>query len=235
MISKTFKIFALLLITIPMVSIADVSPFRATYELTKFEFKLGVVEVSLIKEKNNFIYEKKTIPSGFLKMIVNDDNAFEKSVFSVDNKRITSKEYLYELTRRGKLKKEKYLFEKPTRVKIEYKNDKKELDIPAGTLDRSSMEIALMMQAHERKDQIFNVIDKGKLKKYTFSYKGKKTIDINAEVFECDEYKVLRSSGDRSTTLCLAEALDYMPIFAEHDEKGTTIQIQLIKLENLKK
>ncbi len=218
-----------------MVSLADVTPFKATYALTKFDFKLGTVEVSLVKHKDNYVYEKKTNPSGFLKLIVNDDNAFEKSVFTIENKTIQSKEYLYELKRRGKLKKEKYLFVKPTRVKIEYKNNKKELDVPAGILDRSSMEVALMMKAHERTDQVFNVIDKGKPKTYTFAYIGKKTIEIDARDFECDEYKVIRSSGNRSTTLCLAEELDYLPVFAEHDEKGTAIQIQLIKSEILNK
>ncbi len=228
MISRITSIIVLLFILIPVVSSADIAPFRATYELTKFDIKLGIVEVSLVKNKNTFVYEKKTLPNGFLKLIIKDDSAFEKSIFSLVNNNIQSKEYLSKIKRRGKLKQEKHLYKKPTNVRVEYKNIITELEIPPGTLDRASMEIALMMKASEHKNQAFNVIDKGKLKTYTFSYIGKKIIDLNTQKFECDEYKVIRSSGKRSTTLCLAEKLDYLPVFVEHDEKGTTIQIQLI-------
>ena len=84
------------------------------------------------------------------------------------------------------------------------------------------MEIMLMLDAHKRTNLEYNVINRTYVKKYTFEYLGQENIRAAGTDLSCDLYKVTRSSGKRSTSLCMAEALGFLPAMVIHDENGET-------------
>ena len=137
-------------------------------------------------------------------------------------------DYQYQLKRGDKNRTDSFKFESPEKVNGIYKNQPFSLDVPQGTLDRSSIELALMQDAKPAAETLnYSVISKDKLITYNFKYEGKQTVETPAGEFQCLNYKRVRSSGKRSTTLCLAPELNNLPVKITHDEKGTEFYMVL--------
>lgn len=214
------------------VAATEIKPFTATYEAIKFDLVLGEIKVSLQPEGKHFIYSKESTTKGLVALFRNEQ-VKEQSTLVLSKKGLRVLDYQYDLKRGDDSRIDSFTFESPEKVKGIYKNQSFSLDVPQGTLDRSSIEVALMRDAKPDAATLsYNAIEKDRLKTYSFQFQGEKTVETPAGKFQCLSYKVVRSSGKRSTTLCLAPELDNLPVKITHDEKGTEFYMVLKSYKN---
>ena len=226
MLSKT-TLTILLLVMAFANSAAELKPFTANYEVVKFDLRLGDIKVKLEPHENQFIYSKQSKTRG-LAALFRDEKVMEKSILQPSEAGLRVLGYNYRLARGDNIREDSFRFDSPEKVNGVYKNHPFSLTVPPGTLDRSSIELALMQDAGPDKHRLsYSVVEKNRLKTFDFQFKGEQTIDTPAGKFQCYDYKVIRSSGKRSTTLCLAPALDNLPIKITHNEKGTEFYMLL--------
>jgi len=209
------------------VTATEIKPFIATYEAIKFDLVLGDIRVSLQPDGDNFIYEKASSTKGLVALF-RDEKVMERSTLSFSKKGLRVLDYHYDLKRGDDSRTDSFRFESADRVTGIYKNRPFSLDVPPGTLDRSSIEVALMQEANSDTETLnYTAVDKNKLKTYNFKFQGEQTVETPAGEFQCLSYKVVRSSGKRSTTLCMAPELNNLPVKITHDEKGTEFYMLL--------
>lgn len=209
------------------VTAAELKPFTATYEAIKFDLVLGEIKVSLQPEGKHFIYSKASTTKGLVALFRNEQ-VQEKSTLAVSEKGLRVLDYQYQLKRGDDNRTDSFTFESAKKVNGIYKDQPFSLDVPQGTLDRSSIEVALMRDADPNAKKLnYTAVEKDKLKTYNFQYQGEQTVETPAGKFQCLSYKVVRSSGKRSTTLCLAPELNNLPVKITHDEKGTEFYMVL--------
>ncbi|HID81956.1 MAG TPA: DUF3108 domain-containing protein [Chromatiales bacterium] len=209
------------------VAAAELKPFTATYEAIKFDLVLGEIKVSLQPQGKHFIYSKESTTKGLVALFRNEQ-VKEKSTLTLSEKGLRVLDYQYQLKRGDENRTDSFTFESPEKVNGIYKKQPFSLDVPHGTLDRSSIEVALMRDANpDVKMLSYSAVEKDKLKTYNFEYQGEQIVETPAGKFQCLNYKRVRSSGKRSTTLCLAPELNNLPVKITHNEKGTEFYMVL--------
>lgn len=222
----------ILLFLLSFTAAAELKPFTATYEAIKFDLVLGEIKVTLQAEGKNFIYSKESATKGLVALFRNEQ-VQERSTLVLSEKGLRVLDYHYDLKRGDDSRTDNFTFESPEKVNGIYKNQPFSLDVPQGTLDRSSIEVALMQDARPDAETLnYNAVEKDKLKTYNFQYQGEQSVETPAGEFKCLSYKVVRSSGKRSTTLCLAPELNNLPVKITHDEKGTEFYMVLKSYKN---
>jgi hypothetical protein len=195
---------------------------NADYSVYKGSMNLGDMHLSLSYSGNQFHYYKDTTAKGFAALITQ-----AKIIEKVDG-----------LFRGNHLSPTKYYFRQSTRksMRVEntrftgshaqgaYKDKKFNLKLPARTIDRASLEIALANDITLRKPHLnYNVIERGELKKYVFARQGEEMLTTPAGRFTTTKVKVVRAGNKRSTMFWLAKELDYMPVKIIHREKNDVI------------
>lgn len=225
-------VFTLLFLLTSSVTAAELKPFTATYEAIKFDLVLGEIKVSLQPQGKHFIYSKESTTKGLVALFRNEQ-VMEKSTLVLSEKGLRVLDYQYQLKRGDDNRTDSFTFESATKVNGLYKNQPFSLDVPQGTLDRSSIEVALMMDVGpDAKTLHYTAVEKDKLKTYNFQFQGEQAVETPAGKFQCLSYKVVRSSGKRSTTLCLAPELNNLPVKITHDEKGTEFYLLMKSYKN---
>jgi len=216
-----------------VVSAALPPAFEAVYRVRKAGMTLGEVTVTLNYEKGRYRYEKRTVTKGLLSLF-RKDVITEKSLGVVHGNEIHLTSYDYHLDRGKKSRK--------TSIRIygdkaigQHRNQDYELNILKGTLDRASIELALMrdVSAHPSALLSYSVIDKGELKTYQFEPTESRKVKVPAGKFRCQEYRRGHKTDKRSTSLCLAQEADYLPVYATHTEKGTKFFMELVRYRHL--
>lgn len=216
-----------------VVSAALPPAFEAVYRARKAGMTLGEVTVTLNYESDQYLYEKQTVTKGLLS-VFRKDVITERSIGQIHGDEIRLTSYDYHLDRGKKSRK--------TSVRIHadkagglHRGREYELKIPAGTLDRASIELALMRDAavNPARSLTYSVVDKGALKTYRFEPAGNREIKVPAGKFKCLEYRRGRKSDKRATSLCLAPEADYLPVYATHSEKGTEFFMELVSYRHL--
>ena len=206
---------------------AELKPFTANYEVVKFDLRLGDIKVKLEPRENRFIYSKESRTRG-LAALFRDEKVMEKSALLLSKKGLRVLDYDYRLARGNEIRENSFRFEAADKVTGVYKNKPFSIQVPPGTLDRSSIELALMQDVGPDTRRLsYSVVEKDQLKTYDFQFQGEQTVETPAGSFRCYDYKVVRSSGKRSTTLCLAPTLNNLPVKITHNEKGTEFYMLL--------
>ncbi len=214
----------------PMLAAADLpKPFKAIYEVRKAGLKLGRIEVTLEYEAGIYTYKKVSETRGLAALFVNE-KVSETSIGLVEDDTLRLVEYHYH-QQRGKKQADRSIKLTKDGYAIEtYKGNETRYRIIPGTLDRSSVEIALMRDANlNNKRTEYPVAEKWKLRTYRFINQGLKSVEVPAGTFQCIEYHVDRATKNRSTDLCIAPDLDNIPVYAVHTEKGTSFQMVLLR------
>lgn len=219
----------LLLLCLPLAAAAAPHrppPFEATYRIAVSGLTVGQVRITLRYDGDRFEYAKRTVSKG-LAALFRDDVITEVSRGRVVDGRFVLEDYRYEQRRKGKSRVEELRL-RDGRAEGHYKGRDYVLDVPPGTLDRSSVELALMRDAGpERATLSYPVVERGKFKTLRFTLQGEEDMSVPAGEFSCLSYHVKRQSKKRDTTLCLAPALHNLPLHARHIEKGTRIDMTL--------
>lgn len=204
-----------------------IKPFEASYVVRKMGMK-AVINTSIKVDGDNYTYTKNTKPKGMAKMFLKEAN--ETSIFTHQQGNIGLKEYDYAMQSKDTSRNEKFYFDDSEKQIVgNSRGTEFSLALEDNLMDRASMEIALMLDASKRTDLDYRVVDRGRIKDYTFIYQGQQQVKAAGKNYTCDKYTVSRSSGKRSTTMCLAEALGFLPVMVIHDENGTELKMLLTK------
>ncbi len=215
------SLISLLLIT-TQAAVALPAAFQANYSVAKGSMTLGNLHASLKYSGNTYHYHKYTKATGIaalltgIKITENTDGQFS-------GQNIVPKNYLFNQSRRSKSRIDKAQFSS-NRAVGSYKNKPYNLAISPGTQDRASLELVLARDLAQNKTRLnYNVIERGKLKKYNFQRLGNEQVKTSAGLFNATKVKVVREGNKRETVFWMAKELDYLPIKIRHKEKGDVI------------
>lgn len=208
-------------------------PYEATYEVKKYGMRARI-DISLTLDGERFTYVKSTRPKGMARMFL--DSAVETSIFTVEGEQIVLHEYLYKLES-DKGDRDEYFSSDPDNHTISGSTRGREfsVELEPGLVDRASMEVLLMLDAEKKAPLDYRVLHRGRVKDYEFQYQGKKQLRTRYGDMQCDQFKVVRSSGERSTSLCLSEELGYLPLSVTHEEDGREFVMNLVDQNRIDK
>ena len=214
-------LISLLLISTQAV-VALPAAFQANYSVAKGSMTLGNLHASLKYSGNTYHYHKYTKATGLaalltgIKITENTDGQFS-------GQNIVPKNYLFNQSRRSKSRIDKAQFS-ANRAVGSYKNTPYNIIIPSGTQDRASLELVLARDLAQNKKRLnYNVVERGKLKKYNFQKLGNEQVQTPAGSFNAMKVKVIREGNKRETVFWMAKELDYLPVKIRHKEKGDVI------------
>ena len=207
--------------------------FEATYTIRKAGINLAKVVITFKREGNHYRYKKYTRTKGVLSLF-RKDKITEISTGAIENNQIHPSQYDYRHQRGKKLRESRFTLDKKGTAIGKHKSKTFNIPVPDNVLDRASVELALMRDAGTKNKILeYPVVDHGKLFTQRFEPKGKKRVSLPSHgAMECQVYQVARTSKKRSTELCVAAELGFLPIQAIHNEKGTTVEMLLLKFES---
>jgi len=226
---KNKVIVFLLLTLVSLNAIALPRAFQASYTVKKGHLTIGEMNISLVYNGSTYRYKKSSKARGLAAML-SGDRITENAEGTFKGNFMQSSHYLYHHQSKRKNKKDDFTFVNPRLVKGIYK-EAYETAVPAGTIDRATMELLLAHDLTTKKKELnYSVVEKGKHKVYKLRRLGRETIKVAGKNYVCEKVIVERKNSSRKTISWLAEELDYMPAQIEHIEKGSAIMTRLISL-----
>lgn len=209
-------------------------PFTAQYSLYAEGLPIGEGTRRLIHEKDGkFLLESRSHTTG-LTALFRNDSITESSVFILlKNGEIQPLEYHYSLDSSKRKKFEDIQFNWQSK-KATYKDDENTaiLTLENGVFDKLLYQWILMRDLQQGKREfVYKIINKGKIRTYVLEFLGKETIDTGLGKVESLKYK--RTSTNRSTVIWCAPSLHYLPIRVDHVEKGSTVSMILESVTGL--
>lgn len=223
-LKKTVIMLALTLVSQTVLALPKAMSLN--YSVHKGSINLGDMNLSLRYNGNKFQYYKSTEAKGFAALITKA-KITEKADGSFAGDQLTPVKYFFSQSTRKGSRVENAHFS-GTNVRGTYKDKPYDLNIPRGTLDRASLELALANDIKKNDPKLtYNVMERGKLKQYTFKRYGNEQIITPKGNMNAIKVSVLRADNERSTTFWLAKELDFMPIKIVHTEKNDVITTQI--------
>lgn len=236
MMSSTIK---LLLVLVTLLAAAPLpaadnplKPFRADYTLEQDDDVIATTQLSLTSIGDNlWRYRSFSEPTGWLGTMLGV-SVTQESEWSW-NDHIRPSRYRYDRTGKAKHVHMQFDWEK-MKVTNVVNGDPWQMDIPDGTQDKLSINLALMAHlAQSQSDISFPVADGGRLKTYDFKIVGQES--INTSLGLINTIKISRNKRgrkDRQAMLWLSPELGYLPVRiekADKDDEIATLNIQSLE------
>jgi hypothetical protein len=210
-------------------------PVLATYTATyRVEYKgknAGLAEFSLSYDAAQDVYTFRSYlkVKGLLRLIA-PNPAIEQSVFVVRDGRIEPREFLYQDgTRKGGNNFQGRFDWNAQKVVLDGEQHV-ELDVAPGTLDRASLQPALM---HDMATQgavgPYVVADEDSLKTYELTLAGEERMATSLGELEVLRYRQQRVGSSSSTSLWVAPSLKYLPVRMERQRGDATDTIFVLE------
>jgi hypothetical protein len=211
----------------------SITPFLAQYRISIGNVPAGEVEISLELDGNgNYRYRQHSIPVGLL-AVFKSDEITEVSEGLIRGDRIIPSSYRYQRERSKKPKKVHLIFDwEGGRVTNQVTDSHWSLEIPDGTQDRFSKQLAMIVAMNGAQNEVtFQVADDERIKTYHFRPRGIETIETERKKY--DALKIERSKGDRPSrsTLWLAPELRFLPVKVERLERGNLFVMELVSVQ----
>ncbi len=208
--------------------------FNANYSVSKSGLTLGEMRVSLTYGQNTYAYHKATKATGLASWL-SGDRVIENVEGKINRDVLRPGSYIFHHTSKRKNRKDQLQFVTPRLVKGEYKKQAYQIQVPQGTLDRATLELVLARDlAHHKKNMVYSVVERGKLKTYRFAHQGTEKIPVGDKEYQAEKLMVVREGTVRKTTFWLAPELGYMPVKINHIEKGDAIVTHLKWFQSIK-
>ena len=196
--------------------------FNAHYSVARGGLTLGSVHATLKYTGNNYEYKKYTKATGIARLITGI-KVTENTNGQLAGLEVIPKNYLFNQSQRKKSRVDKATFSGKT-VTGSYKKVPYKLTIPNGAQDRASLELVLARDMAQNKARLqYNVVERGKVKRYNFQKLGVEKIQTPAGTFDATKVKVVRKGKKRETVFWLAKKIDFLPVKIKHTEKGEVI------------
>lgn len=210
--------------------------FEARYSAYKGNLRIAESVVRLRRLGSTYVYSSVTAPVGLLALF-RQDEVSERSVWTPHGGGIRPLEYHYLHKRSDKNRDVALHFDwQEGEVANTVQGHTWTMDIPDGTLDKFSVQLAVMLDL--RRDDAtlrYQVADGGKLKQYRFRRLGTERVKTPAGEFDTMKLQRLRRrDNDRETFLWCAPTLDYLIVRMEHvEDDGSEFHMELDRLERL--
>ena len=234
--SLSFAVFAagaVQLTTATAVLAAD--PVLATYSAKyQVEYKgrdAGLADFSLSYDAAQDVYTFRTYlkVKGLLRLVA-PNPAIEHSVFVVRDGRIEPREFRYEDGTRKGGKNYQARFDWIAGKVIIEGEQRVELDVTPGTLDRGSLQVALMHDMAGRGALgPYVLADDDSLKTYEYTLLGEERMQTRVGELAVLRYRQQRVGSSASTSIWVAPALRYLPVRMERQRGSETDTIFVLE------
>jgi Protein of unknown function (DUF3108) len=201
-------------LAVPALRAASLPSFDATFQIMSGGLRLGTNEVSLSVEGNgDYRFESHTWPSSWISWLLKEDLR-ELSRGILDRAEIRPLFYQYQRSGRRSTRNAELTFDWQNSTVVNNVADSKwEMSIPAGTLDKLSTQLGIMLELQNgATEKTFAVADGGKLKQYAFQVIGTETVELPAGRFEAVKLSRLGVSAEQLTYIWCAPDLHYLPV-----------------------
>jgi len=198
----------------PALHAASLPSFDASFRIMNGGLRLGTTEVSLTVEgSGDYRYESHTWPSSWISWLLKED-LLERSRGILDRSGIRPLFYEYRRSGRRRTRTAELTFDWSTSTVVNNVAESKwEMTIPAGTLDKLSTQLGIMLELQNgATEKTFAVADGGKLKQYAFQVIGSETVDLPAGRFEAVKLNRLGVSAEQLTYIWCVPELHYLPV-----------------------
>ena len=207
--------------------------FVAQYDAMANGFGIGGVTISLRRNgKDKYLYQQESHSSG-IAALFGDNKSIESSLWQLDDGRIKVLEYQSQHKGGDDDDNEHLLFDwDNTTVRNIGAGEHWEIPLPANTLDRLVMQLAMLFELRNGKTEFnYQVPRQGRIKNYSFELLGEDEIELTSGMYKT--LKVGRTNDDRDQSwVWSAPELDYFPIrFLKKKQSGIKIELVLRKLD----
>lgn len=213
----------------------DIPDFRARYTLEKAGLDVVSTVITLERGTELIEYRAESEPVGLASWFFGDHRIHERSVLRQVRENVIPLEYRYVHEGSDKNRNEHYQYRWARhRASIDSRGEEKTLTIPVGTLDNSSLQLALMYDAGKGAARTSHpVISRGELKTYTFNNLGTESIETPLGSFETVKLQRRKDDDENTTyTTWYAPKLHYLPVKVENREDGDVVlSLQLEEVE----
>jgi hypothetical protein len=213
----------------------DIPDFRARYTLEKAGLDVVSTVITLKRGGDRIEYRAESEPVGLASWLFGDHRIHELSVLQQVEEQVIPLEYRYIHEGSDENRNEHYQYHWTRNVaQVYYRGAEKTLRIPEGTLDNSSLQLALIHDAgRDTPTTRHPVISRGELKTYTFRNLGTETIEAPLGRFETVKLQRRKDDEENTTyTTWYAPKLNYLPVKVENRENGKIVlSLSLEELE----
>jgi len=200
-----------------------VDPFEAEYVVQTAGFKIASNRVTLSrKEDQTYVYESFAKPAGIMSW-ARHVRAQESSHWTIRDNAVVPLEYSYQLLNGDQSRNYHSVFNwSHHAVTIFGQEGTSTVEIPAGTLDRFVLQLAVMFDLQRNRERLeYTVVDKSRLKSYRFRMTGDEHIETPAGSFETVKIETVKDNSSRKqiTTFWCAPSLGYLPVRITYQSK----------------
>jgi Protein of unknown function (DUF3108) len=197
-------------------------PYSARYQVKYRGLSGGDIEFTLRNTGNGrFVFNSHLLPN-FLGSFFASDQAEDTSHLLFDGNTVKPLQFNSEDGSKNTSKDIHYEFDWITNsVRGNYKDHDFTLQIPTGTQDRLSIQLAasLALQAEREPGQLI-MLERNELQEYSIVIDGKAKVRTDAGEYDTVVLKSERKGSNRSTRYWYAARLGYIPVRAERSTNG---------------
>lgn len=199
--------------------------YRATYRVEYRGRESGTAEISVRRHSPEPRYEFTSVMkmSGAAKILV-PDAATERSTFMYESGSIIPMEFSYEDGRNGDANLQTVFDWHRSLAVTTTRTGATELTIPAGTLDRASVQVALMgaLSAGGEPAGTYQLHLGDRLQTYEFDIAETAVVATGLGPLSAQRVVQRRQGTSRTLVLWMAPSLSFLPVRIEHQKNGET-------------
>jgi hypothetical protein len=203
----------------------DLKPFRATYAVQWKGITAGNLTLELKRPNGDvYHYSSASVPRGMFRIALPDEIT-QETTFRIVDGRVVQSEF------RGSDEKER-----PIQIVFDWtrkratgvaKGKTIDLELPDGTLDPLSMQIAsLRSLANGTLQSTVKLMDSDKIKDYELNREGTAQIETGVGKLDTIIFTSKHAGGERLTRTWVAPALGYLPVRGER-LRGTKLEFTM--------
>lgn len=232
-------IYSLLITTaLPVMAVfaetQTVPTYRAIYDIRYKNMLVGESEITVIKGQTNgtYIFSSISNTTGLLRLIA-PKTLVETSEFFYNHDYIQPQQYTLEDSRRSGNDSYSVSFNWDKNIAITTINNQvTQAALVPGTLDRGSMQVAVMLEMQQSKPLSHTIRDDDGIKVYSYSLVGEEVIETLLGPITAKKLIQQRQGYSRQTLLWLAKDFKYLPVRIEQqkdNEPTGTLEIQSVE------
>jgi hypothetical protein len=202
---------------------ATVATYTATYNVEYKGKEAGTAEFSVVHLPDRDLYEltSRVMARGLLKL-ARPKPAIERSQFRIDGDVVRPLEFWYEDGSRSGDDNFHVVFDWDRGVAtIDSAEARRELAVPAGTLDRGTLQVALMRDlAAGAAPRTYTLADDDTVAEYGYTENGLETVTTGIGQVATRIFTQQRAGSSRTTWLWVAPDMRFLPVRIEQRRDG---------------
>jgi hypothetical protein len=210
----------------------DPPTYRAEYSASFKGRDVGtsVFAVRADPDSAHLTYSSETRIKGLLRL-ASPKPIVDRSEFVVEGDRLVPTSFVHEDGSRKGEDNHSITFDWQARkARIVGEHGTIEVDVAPGTLDRGSLQVALMLDLSRGVEpRSYDVVDEDSLKTYGYEHTGTGSVDTGIGPIDVVTYTQRREGSSRYTTIDFAPSLGYVPVKIEQIRDGESQSVFLLE------